>query len=1162
MKFRMIAYLQIALMLFMLCVPSISMSSTLNETSLVLSQASAAVGEIVTASGTAAPNAWVPLKVIDAAQSIVVFDTTKADASGNYSIDFVIPAGAAGTLTVIAGEGSNVATRNLTITGTQPPDTEAPVWVGGSLTASNIGQATLTLSWSGASDNVGVTSYNIYQNETLLTNWSVNCIYTFIGGGGSGSGGAPIGNSYIVTGLSPGTQYTFTVQAVDAAGNESKDGPSATVTTLEPQTVTLNLSKAEAAVGETVTASGTAAPNAWVPIKVIDAAQSIVIFDTTKADTIGNYSIDFIVPAGATGTLTVIAGEGSNVATRNLTITGTQPPDTEAPVWVDGSLTFSNVGQNTLTLSWSGASDNVGVTGYKVYQDGVLLTETPATGTSYGVTGLSADTEYTFKVEAGDAVGNWSTDGPSVTVNTVPDYTPIIVEYIVNINGNEVQTDAPFVELNSIVMGSVRCVVTSLGIPEEQVVWNEAKQQLMLMLLDKTLVLSLNSTCGTLNGSQVSLPVPPILYNDRTMVPLQFVVEAFGGTIEIIKTVAAPTVFPCGGAAVVAGVTQLTLTNTTSGATIHYTLDGSTPTMSSPAYNGPITISEAVMLKAIAVKAGLSDSDLLIASYTIAEPIVEPEVTVKPDGSNKELSITQDTLNLSEPVQINVPSDVKDATISVTELMNEPDPDTGTVSTGSLPALNIDASTDLSATAPVKLEIPAGASISAPAGWNGTINVPRVQENSSVQVTPDEGMTATVDSVIEVGFGDVPLTFTKAVRILIPDRAGKDAGYFRDNQFYKINSLTPGALDTQEWADNNLPGGGDGKLDVGDDLVIWTKHFTRFATYTQTKKSTGGGGGSSPQAVISTTGKATVKPSVGGTISLGDEATIKVPANALTGTGAVEVKVQKLSMPPVVPAGFKLAGSVYEFSVGGENSCKFARDVTIILSFDPEVLGPEDIPAIHYYDETLSQWINIGGTVSGNTITVQVDHLTKFAVMVADEQEEQPILNDIAGHWAADSINQLVAAGTINGFPDGSFKPEKNITRAEFATILVKAFELAYQDGRTFTDTAAHWAGDYIAAAADNGVVNGYETGAFGPDDLITREQIAVMVVKAAKLSASAGELRFADSSDISGWAREAIVTATQNGVMKGYPDNTIQPQGNATRAEAVTVIVNALNSR
>ncbi|MDD3652581.1 MAG: S-layer homology domain-containing protein [Desulfotomaculaceae bacterium] len=333
-----------------------------------------------------------------------------------------------------------------------------------------------------------------------------------------------------------------------------------------------------------------------------------------------------------------------------------------------------------------------------------------------------------------------------------------------------------------------------------------------------------------------------------------------------------------------------------------------------------------------------------------------------------------------------------------------------------------------------------------------------------------------------------------------------------------------------------------------------------LAVKKDTGNSGGGGGGSSTsQAVTSTTGAATVKPAAGGTIGLGSEATIIVPAGALTGTSAVEVKVQRITDPPAVPAGFKLGSSVYEFSVSGETSYNFTRAVTIKLSFDSAALSPGGTPAIYYYDEPNGQWVNIGGVVSGNTITVQVDHFTKFAVLVAGEQKEQITLKDIVGHWAANNINQLVTIGAINGYSDGSFKPDNKITRAEFATVLVKAFQLTSQDGKIFTDTAGHWAREYIAAAADSGVVNGYDVNTFGPDDLITREQMAVMIVKAAKFAPAAGEPQFADSGSISSWARESIVTATQNGILKGYPDNTIQPLGSATRAEAVTVIVNAL---
>ncbi len=326
-------------------------------------------------------------------------------------------------------------------------------------------------------------------------------------------------------------------------------------------------------------------------------------------------------------------------------------------------------------------------------------------------------------------------------------------------------------------------------------------------------------------------------------------------------------------------------------------------------------------------------------------------------------------------------------------------------------------------------------------------------------------------------------------------------------------------------------------------------------------------GGPTSNPVTSTTGTATVTPGAGGTISLGSEAKIEMPANALTGTGKVEVKVQKATTPPAVPAGFKLAGNVYEFSVGGKNNYTFAKNVTITLSFDPKSIGQDETPAIYYYEESQGEWIKLGGTVSGDTVTIQVNHLTKYAVMIVkndvvnDDGLLAVALNDIAGHWAYDNINKLVAMGCISGYPDGSFKPNKSITRAEFATVLVNAFKLSAVDGgKTFADTASHWARESIATAAANEIVSGYDADTFGPNDLITREQMAAMIVKAAGLAPAAGETQFADIGSISSWAREAIAIATENGIINGYPDDTVRPKAGATRAEAVTVIVNAIN--
>lgn len=158
------------------------------------------------------------------------------------------------------------------------------------------------------------------------------------------------------------------------------------------------------------------------------------------------------------------------------------------------------------------------------------------------------------------------------------------------------------------------------------------------------------------------------------------------------------------------------------------------------------------------------------------------------------------------------------------------------------------------------------------------------------------------------------------------------------------------------------------------------------------------------------------------------------------------------------------------------------------------------------------------------------------------------------------SNNRSSVNAENRSYPDGSFRPDSTITRVEFATVLLKAFKLEGAGGKTFADTTAHWAKDAIATAAANELVSGFADGTLDPDDLITREQMSVMIVNAAKLAPAAQGPKFTDSSSITAWAREAIAAATESGIIKGYADNTVRPGGSTTRAEAVTVIINALN--
>ena len=334
-----------------------------------------------------------------------------------------------------------------------------------------------------------------------------------------------------------------------------------------------------------------------------------------------------------------------------------------------------------------------------------------------------------------------------------------------------------------------------------------------------------------------------------------------------------------------------------------------------------------------------------------------------------------------------------------------------------------------------------------------------------------------------------------------------------------------------------------------------------FTTQSSSVATGGGGGGKSvtPSAVTSTSGSASVYPTAGGTVSLGTETTVSIPANALQGTAAVNVTIQSESSPPASPSGYTVVGA-YDFTVNGQDHYTFNSPVTLTFTFDPSKVPQGTTPAVYYYDGT--QWVLLNGTVdwAGDTITVTVDHFTLYAVMVEAQTPKTPAtLKDIAGNWAQADIEKLVSLGAITGYPDGTFRPDNDITRAEFVTVLVKALKLTPKAGPVFADTRGTWAQGYVSTAAAYGIVSGYDPSHFGPNDPITREQMTAMVVRAAKLTPVTGTLSFKDAATIDAWAKGDVITAVKDGIVNGYPDGTFRPLAYTTRAEAVTVMAGLL---
>jgi parallel beta-helix repeat protein len=175
-------------------------------------------------------------------------------------------------------------------------------------------------------------------------------------------------------------------------------------------------------------------------------------------------------------------------------------------------------------------------------------------------------------------------------------------------------------------------------------------------------------------------------------------------------------------------------------------------------------------------------------------------------------------------------------------------------------------------------------------------------------------------------------------------------------------------------------------------------------------------------------------------------------------------------------------------------------------------------------------------------------------------------LSDVKGHWAEKYITALADRGIIKGFNDGKFRPEDQVTRAQYAAIVNNAFP-SKQNIRpvtTFSDVPANfWATAAIQQANAKGFIAGYPNLTFRPAENITRTQVIISLVNGWQLSggnSNALGTFYQDATQIPSYARDAIATATINKLVVNYPDiKMLAPNRNATRAEVAAIIYQTL---
>lgn len=162
---------------------------------------------------------------------------------------------------------------------------------------------------------------------------------------------------------------------------------------------------------------------------------------------------------------------------------------------------------------------------------------------------------------------------------------------------------------------------------------------------------------------------------------------------------------------------------------------------------------------------------------------------------------------------------------------------------------------------------------------------------------------------------------------------------------------------------------------------------------------------------------------------------------------------------------------------------------------------------------------------------------------------------DLQGHWAEALIMKLLEKGIVSGYPDGTFKPDQPITRAEFSAILCRVLGASPSEaGSNFPDLQGHWAKKYIVPLVEKGLIKGYPDGTFAPDQPIKRCEVAAIMARTLTLPPLIGKPSFSDM-DTTHWAFSLVEAAASKGLVKGYPDGTFRPENSTTRAEACAII-------
>ncbi|MED1882652.1 chitobiase/beta-hexosaminidase C-terminal domain-containing protein, partial [Brevibacillus borstelensis] len=557
------------------------------------------------------------------------------------------------------------------------------------------------------------------------------------------------------------------------------------------------------------------------------------------------------------------------------------------------------------------------------------------------------------------------------------------------------------------------------------------------------------------------------------------------------EQVAKPVADPAGGA--VPSGTKVTLSTATEGATIYYTTDGSEPTSSSAEYTAPIEVTTEMTIKAIAAKDGMLDSEVMEEHYTIlspeqvAKPVADPSGGAVPSGTRVTLSTA-----------------TEGATIYYT-------------TDGSTPSRS-----SMEYTAPI--EVASEMTIKAIAMKSGMLDSELMEEQYTIETIPapanltasaaNRSVTLEWDAVTETG------SVTYAVYQAEGASAPVDPANWR---------LVQSNIAMNSYIVTGLTNGKTYVFAVKAVSAEGTSDFSNVATATPRASggNRGSGGGGGGRGLSNNADLADLQVWAGGK-------PLNLSPSFASGTTAYTARTTSEQVELVVKEAHSAAKVILQDKVMADRA-----KVDLEEGKNTFVL----------------------------TVRAENDAEKNYTLTIYREtpQPSEPAIefSDIAGHWAKNYILRAVEKGFVSGYPDGTFKPNNPVTRAEFTVMLAGALKLKSEGtALTFADNEqiGEWAKQAVAQAVEARIIDGYDDGSFRPNNRITRAEMAAMIARSLTLQTNPGmSTGFADDEVIPQWAKGAVEAICKLGIVDGRGGNRFVANEIATRAEATVILLRML---